>query len=115
MSTPQITPENEFDGAQQILKRYYRGLVKQLAEEIIQHREDFESPGFGSSAEEIIEKYAIKLNRLCPVFENLNQFAFREKPEGEEPLAKDEFRCFRCGGVIRRQDQYCALCHWTWK
>ena len=109
------TPQNEFDGAQRILKRYYRDLMKQMADEIIEHREDFESPGFGGEAEEIIEKYAQKLHRLCLVFSNLNQFAFREMPKGKEPLGKDEFRCFGCGGLIRREDESCPICHWSWK
>jgi len=109
------TPQDEFDAAQRILKQYYRGLVKRMAEEIIEHKEDFESPGFGSQAEEIIEKYALQLHRLCPVYSNLSQFARREKPRGKEPLGKDEFRCFECGAVIRREDESCRLCGWSWK
>jgi len=108
-------PQNEFDAAQRILKKYYRELVTRMAEEIIEHKEDFESPGFGSHADEIIEKYAIQLNRLCPVFSNLGQFAFREKPKGSEPLGKEDFRCFGCGGVIAPEDQVCRACGWTWK
>ena len=108
-------PLNEFDGAQRILKKYYHELVKRMAEEIIEHREDFESLSFGSQADEIIEKYAIQLQRLCPVFSNLSQFAFREKPKGSEPLGKDDFRCFGCGGVISQQEEACRMCGWTWK
>ena len=33
------------DGAQRILKKYYRELVKRMAEEIIEHKDDFESLG----------------------------------------------------------------------
>jgi hypothetical protein len=110
-----LTPKNEFDGAQRILKKYYGELVKQMAEEIIEHGEDFESPGFGSHGDEIIEKYAVQLHRLYSVFSNLSAFAFREKPEGKEALSKDEFRCFGCGGVIHREDDKCKLCGWTWK
>jgi hypothetical protein len=109
------TPENEFDGAQRILKKYYHALMKRMAEEIIEHKDDFESTGFGNQADEIVEKYALQLQRLCPVFSNLNQFAFREKPRGTEALGKDDFRCFGCGGVIRRGDDRCRLCGWTWK
>jgi hypothetical protein len=89
-------PQNEFDGAQRILKKYYRELVKRMAEEII-------------------EKYALQLHRLCPVFSNLSQFAFREKPKGTEPLGRDEFRCFGCGGVIHREDDSCRSCGLSWK
>ena len=108
-------PQNEFDGAQRILKKYYSELVKRMAEEIIEHKEDFESPGFGSQADEIVEKYALQLQRLYTVFSNLSQFAFREKPKSTEPLGKDEFRCFGCGGVIRREDESCRICGWSWK
>jgi hypothetical protein len=45
------TPQNEFDRAQFILTKYYRELVKRMAEGIIEHREDF----FGSQAGEITE------------------------------------------------------------
>jgi len=42
------TPVNEFDGAQRILKKYYRELMKRMAVQIIGNKEHFESPGFGS-------------------------------------------------------------------
>jgi hypothetical protein len=108
-------PQNEFDEAQRVLKKYYGELVKQMAEEIVQHREDFESSGFGSKADDIVEKYAQQLHRVSTVFYNLRQFAFREKPQGKEPLTKDEFRCFSCGGVIRKMDEVCRICGWSWK
>jgi hypothetical protein len=109
------TPKSEFDEAQRVLKKYYNELVKQMAEEIIQHREDFESQGFGSQADDIVEKYAQQLHKLSTVFYNLSQFSFREKPNGKVPLSKDEFRCFSCGSVIRRIDEFCQVCRWTWK
>ena len=108
-------PQNEFDGAQRIVQKYYRELVKRIAEDIIQNQEDFESHGYASKADEIIDRHAMQLYRVCQVFSALNHFAFREKPQGKEPLAKDEFRCFGCGGVIRQLDQRCSLCGWTWK
>lgn len=49
------TPQNDFDGAQIILKKYYSALIQQMAEEIFEHREDFESPGINNQAGEIIE------------------------------------------------------------
>jgi rRNA maturation endonuclease Nob1 len=30
-------------------------------------------------------------------------------------LAKEEFRCFGCGGVIKATDQFCPICGWSWK
>ena len=109
------TPQNEYDSAQRILKKYYRGLVKRMAEEIIEHHEDFESEGFGNQADDVIERYASQLHRLCIVFSNVNQFAFLDKPHGSEPLGKDDFRCFGCGNLIRREDQACKVCGWSWK
>jgi hypothetical protein len=35
------TPQNEFDRPQFIRTKYYRELVKRMAEGIIEHREDF--------------------------------------------------------------------------
>jgi rubrerythrin len=49
------------------------------------------------------------------VFSNLSQFEFREKPQGTQPLSKDEFRCFGCGGAIKYEDESCPLCGWSWK
>ena len=109
------TPQNQFDTAHQVLKKHYKDLVEQMAEEIIEHREDFESPGFGSQAEDIIDKYSRKLYSVGITFCNLSQFVSREKPQGKEALTKDEFRCFGCGSVIRREDQVCRVCGWSWK
>ena len=86
-----------------------------MAEEIIEHCEDFASPGFGSQAEDIIEKHGRKLYSVGLTFCNLSQFVTREKPQGKEPLTKDEFRCFGCGSVIRKEDQSCRVCGWSWK
>ena len=109
------TPINEFEGAQRILSRYYRELARRMAEEIIEHREDFESPGFGGRAESIIDKYGCQLNRLEGMYSNLKQFATRENAQTAQSLGKDEFRCFSCGGLIRRGEETCGLCGWTWK
>lgn len=108
-------PQNEFDGAQRILKKFYRELAKRMADEIIEHKEDFESPSFGNQADDILERYSQQLCRLSTVFSNLNQFASREKPRSTESLGKDDFRCFGCGSVIRREDEACRICGWSWK
>jgi hypothetical protein len=108
------TPKNEFDGAHRILKEYYRALVRQMAEEIIQQGDDFRLPLFGKS-DELIDNYSCRLSRLSTVYSHLTRFVSSEKPKGTEPLSKDEFRCFNCGGVIRLEDFECNLCGWTWK
>jgi len=109
------TPQTQFDKAHQILKRHYRDFVEQMAEEIIEHQEDFESSGYGSQADEIVEKYSRKLYSVGMTFCNLSEFISRgEKPHGTEPLGKDDFRCFSCGSVIRREDRSCQVCSWRW-
>jgi hypothetical protein len=108
-------PENEFDGAQIVLRKYYRELVRRMAEDILEHREDFEAPGFAGQAEDILEKYSQQLCRFGTVYSNMKGFVSREKPKGKEPLGKDEFRCFGCGSVIGPKDESCQKCGWSWK
>jgi ATP-dependent Clp protease ATP-binding subunit ClpA len=56
-----------------------------------------------------------RLEILKELEPNFNQFASQEKPQGTEPLGKDDFRCFGCGGVIHREDQTCPKCGWSWR
>ena len=108
-------PENEHQEALTVLNKYYSILAKQLADEIVESREDFESPGFGSQADEIIEKYARRFNQLGCAYGILRWKAYRKKPEGKEPLGKYDFRCFGCGAVIRPTEEACTVCGWTWR
>lgn len=107
-------PKNEFDGACQILKEYHQHMVQQMAEEIIQKGDYFTYLPLGD-ADDLIERYSYRFSRLSTVYTNLARFVSSEKPRGHQPLGKDEFRCFGCGGVIRREDAECVLCGWTWK
>jgi hypothetical protein len=107
-------PENEHREALAILNSYYTGLAKKMAEEIIDHREDFESPGFGSQVDDIIEKHARHIQQLGSVYSILRWKAYRKKPEGKEPLGKYDFRCFGCGGVIHSNEDACSICGWRW-
>jgi hypothetical protein len=109
------TPGNEHQEALVVLKNYYDILTKKISEEIIEHREDFESTGFGSQAEEIIEKHARHVQQLGQVYSILRWKAYRKKPEGKQPLAKNEFRCFGCGAVILSNEEACSICGWTWR
>ncbi len=86
-----------------------------MAREIVSQRQLFESPAFDGLAGKIVEKYALQLQQLGTVFSNLHQFACQQKPAGKEPLGKDDFRCFKCGNVIHRDDESCPACAWTWK
>jgi len=106
-------PENEFDGARGILWRYYDRLLKHAAEDIIQNKEEFEEGAFGNP-ENIIDNHYRRLSRiscLCSCFRSRSA----DKPKGDAPLSKEEFRCFGCGGVIRQEEASCSLCGWTWK
>lgn len=107
--------ENEHQQALNILNKHYAILAKQMAEEIVAHQEDFESPGFGSQADEIIEKHARHIQQLGSVYSILRWKAHRKKPEGKEPLGKYDFRCFGCGGVIKSTEEACSICGWTWR
>lgn len=108
-------PENEYQKALIVLNNHYTVLTNQMAAEIVEHREDFEAPGFGSQAEEIIEKHARRIQQLGSVYSILRWKAYRKKPVGKEALKKDEFRCFGCGGVILSSEGACTICGWTWK
>jgi len=68
-----------------------------------------------ADADDLIERYSYRFSRLSTVYTNLARFVSSETPRGQQPLGKDEFRCFGCGGVIRREDADCGLCGWTWK
>ena len=108
-------PENEYQNALKVLNRYYTVLAEKIAGEIIEHREDFESPGYGSRAEEIIDRHARIIQELGFVYGILRWKAYPKKPEGKEPLGKTDFRCFRCGGLIRSNEEACLKCGWKWK
>lgn len=114
-SRPMNDPENEHQEALKVLNSYYASLTKKMAEEILEHREDFESPGFGSQADELIERYARHIQQLGAVYGMLRWKAYCKKPEGKEPLGKYDFRCFGCGGVISSTDEACSICGWTWR
>jgi hypothetical protein len=105
--------ENEHQEALRVLNQYYTILARQMAEEIIEHKEDFESAGFGQ-AEIIVDKYARHIQQFGAVYSILRWKAHRTKPEGKVPLGKYDFRCFGCGGVIHSTDAACQICGWTW-
>jgi len=48
-------------------------------------------------------------------FSHLNRFAPKEKPDGQRPSGKDDFRCFGCSEVIKKDDEVCSSCGWTWR
>jgi hypothetical protein len=108
-----MTPGNEFAGAQKILWHYYERVVNDLASDIIRHADEFEKST--ARADEILEKHYCRLSRIGCSYAYLRSFASKDKPTGTQPLSKDEFRCFGCGGIIKQEESSCKLCGWTWR
>lgn len=88
--------------------------MQNAAEDIIRNADEFDKEAFGNG-DEIIEKHYWKIHRLACLYANLRQYGANEKPKGTQPLGPDDFRCFGCGHVIKREDNQCSLCGWTWK
>ena len=107
-------PKIEIREALKVINSYYGVLAKEIAGEVIAHKADFESAGLGQ-AESIVEKYAKLGNRVNIIYGILRYESAYTKPEGREPLARNEFRCFGCGEVINENDTACPLCGWTWR
>ena len=82
-----------------------------MAAEVIERREDFESP-FVGGAESLIDKYYHLLACLCRVQAGL--YHHLPKENRQRPLVEGEFRCFRCASIIRIKDEACPQCGWTW-
>jgi hypothetical protein len=111
-------PKEKLRDSVKILNDYYGILATQIAEEIIERKEDFTSGEDFTAADkvdDILEKYAQQINRLGTVYGMLRGEAWSKKSAGTEPLAPSEFRCFGCGGLIGSNDQACPSCGWSWK
>jgi rubrerythrin len=108
------TPPENLSEAVKVLNDYYGVLSRRIADEIIKHKQQFTPSGTGE-AEAILDRHAREVQRLNTVYGLLRGEAYPTRPEGREPLAKDEFRCFGCGGVMKATDQFCPVCGWSWK
>jgi len=100
----------QIEEAFQILGRYEQSLREQMVAEIVERREEFENP-FGG-AEALIRKYYNLLGALHWLRAGLEECLPADQRRG--PLARDEFRCFRCRSIIRAGDDACPKCGWTW-
>ena len=107
--------ENEFAEALKISKGYYRAIVPELASEIIEHRDDFVNPFLGGEAEMVIEKYGRRLQDLCRVYTDVSFFGEVIHKEKIAQLKEDEFLCFSCRNIVRKEEHKCSKCGWTWK
>ena len=107
----------QLEEAFQILSRYERSLMQKMAAEIVESKEDFDSP-FVGSAEQLIDKYYHLLSCLCRIRSGLYAYLPKDQPrpagKADKPLSKDEFRCFRCRSIISAQAEACPECGWTW-
>ena len=72
-------------------------------------------PAVLTQKDNLIDEHYNRLYRLVCLYCTLRSHAVKEKPKGDAPLAKSEFRCFGCGGVIKQEDDSCRICGWTWK
>ncbi len=106
-------PDNEYQASLKVLSKYYGELMDEIAADILRNKEEFEKGALGG-AEAIIDRHYDRLAHLGCVYANIRQWC-SQKPKGTEPLSKDEFRCFGCGGVIRKGDMACRVCGWTWR
>ena len=91
-----VPPQDEFEGALKIVRGHFHQIMRELAEEVIENKEEFEKGRFGR-ADAILEKHYSRLYPLCSVFANLRVMARTKKPQGDQSLKKDQFRCFGCG------------------
>jgi hypothetical protein len=99
--------------AKKVLREYYRSLVSDIAQDIIDHADDFEAGSLGN-ADSILDKHARRLCDLSNVFAHLTRFGPEPKPAAKKPLRAGQFRCFSCGGVIEEKDEKCGACGWSW-
>jgi hypothetical protein len=106
-------PSNEFAKALAILNRYYRAVVVQLAEDVVQNEEQFESPLLGN-AETIIEKYSLPLTTIAQVHEILRAMGEAISREKIVQLGEDEYLCFGCRALLRKEQGACPKCGWSW-
>ena len=104
---------DEYEGALKVLTKYYRNLMGEIVTDVLLNKEEFEKGAFGR-AEEIVDNHYTRLAHLGCLHANIRQWC-SQKPKGTQPLGKEEFRCFGCGGVIQKDDDACKLCGWTWR
>jgi hypothetical protein len=106
--------ENEYAELLKVLDHYYRDLVEGLAAEITEKAEDFASPFIGN-AESLLEKYALPLHHLSTIYPALQRVGAELAEEKSVRLQNDEYLCFQCRSIFRKEDLVCPECGWTWE
>ena len=106
--------ESKREQARQILAKYHAALKERMFNDVIDHAAEFENP-FPTTAEDLILRYGAQYHYFCALYSACRPPLPDKKPAGKEPLGKEDFRCFSCGGVIRPKDEACQTCGWTWK
>lgn len=105
---------NQFSEALAILNRYYREMATRLAEEVVENEAEF-APPFLGEAESLVEKYVAPLHNLGAAHEILRvvgEAIFREKAA---QLGPEDYLCFGCRTVMRKDQNECPKCGWSWR
>jgi hypothetical protein len=113
-----VEKREKFNHALQIIRDHYKATVEELADEIIEHEEQFQMSGYGK-AQTILEKYSKRICDISRAWQDLdyNQKQTRhniEMSNKDVHLKQDEFLCFRCRNIIQPKDEKCSECGWTW-
>lgn len=110
--------DKQLQEAFEILSRYERTLIEKMAAEIVERREEFDTP-FAGGPDQLVDRYYHLLSYLCRLRVGLFSHLPKEKktqvvPRDDRPLGNDEFRCFQCRSVIASNAESCPKCGWTW-
>lgn len=76
--TPNVLSE-----ALQVLDGYYRTVVMKVAEEIVEHREQFEDT-YPGRAEELVDRYGMHLQCLARIYADITTIAESDREKAEE-------------------------------
>ena len=109
-------PENQHQEALQVLNNYYTSLATKMAAEIVERREDFESPGFGSQPDDLMEKYARHIQQLGSVYSILRwKAAHGRSRKGRNPWASTTSGVLVAVGSFIQRKTYAPVCGWSWR
>ena len=105
--------------ALEIIEGFHRAQAEELAEDIIENEDNFYLGGFGAG-NDILDKYYARFHRIelakCALRKASREFRRDIKMRNKDvKLKEDEFLCFACRNIVRRNDQECSECGFTWE